>query len=268
MLRPSVTRNSTSPSANAARVFGAVELLVADQQCDDLHRDGGHGLERIRRQVCRQACCHHHDHRLADGTRDGQQHAAHNAGKRGAQYDAPDRFRAACHPARRTPSRSDCGTAVIMSSDSDDTNGMIMTPITSPAASALPEATLARRSPRHRAARDPRSAPRRIRTRLWECPREFPAAAWRQRESAVGILGKIDRRKQADRYGDQHRDRRDEQGAGEQRHRAECARGADLIGADRSLRTPLGPEDEIAESGSAGRSESIRTVPRAGYRWS
>ena len=34
------------------------------------------------------------------------------------------------------PSRSDCGTALITSSDRDETNGMIMMPITTPAASA------------------------------------------------------------------------------------------------------------------------------------
>ena len=44
-------------------------------------------------------------------------------------------------PSRRTPSRSDCGTALITSSDSDETKGMIMMPITRPAASALSEAT-------------------------------------------------------------------------------------------------------------------------------
>ena len=35
-------------------------------------------------------------------------------------------------PRPNEPSRSDCGTAVIASSESEDTNGMIMTPITRP----------------------------------------------------------------------------------------------------------------------------------------
>ena len=36
-------------------------------------------------------------------------------------------------PSPSEPSRSDCGTAVMMSSDSDETNGMSMTPMTRPA---------------------------------------------------------------------------------------------------------------------------------------
>ena len=45
-------------------------------------------------------------------------------------------------PRPADPSRSDCGTALITSSDSDETNGMIMMPMTTPAASADSEATL------------------------------------------------------------------------------------------------------------------------------
>ena len=44
-------------------------------------------------------------------------------------------------PRPSEPSRSAWGTALITSSDNDDTNGMIITPMTSPAASALWEAT-------------------------------------------------------------------------------------------------------------------------------
>ena len=43
------------PRAKAARVFARVELLVADQKGDDLHRHGGHGFQRIGGQVRRQA---------------------------------------------------------------------------------------------------------------------------------------------------------------------------------------------------------------------
>ena len=45
-------------------------------------------------------------------------------------------------PMPAEPSRSDCGTALITSSDSEDTNGMIMMPMTSPAASADSEEAL------------------------------------------------------------------------------------------------------------------------------
>ena len=44
-------------------------------------------------------------------------------------------------PSARDPSESDWGTAVIASSESDEMKGMIMIPITSPAARALSEAT-------------------------------------------------------------------------------------------------------------------------------
>ena len=44
-------------------------------------------------------------------------------------------------PSASEPSRSACGTALITSSDSEETKGMIMTPMTRPAASALSEAT-------------------------------------------------------------------------------------------------------------------------------
>ncbi len=42
-------------------------------------------------------------------------------------------------PMAKAPSRSDCGTALMTSSDSEDTKGMIITPITRPAARALVE---------------------------------------------------------------------------------------------------------------------------------
>jgi len=42
-------------------------------------------------------------------------------------------------PIARLPSRIDCGTAAMLSSAMDETKGMIITPITSPAASALSE---------------------------------------------------------------------------------------------------------------------------------
>ena len=45
-------------------------------------------------------------------------------------------------PSASEPSRIACGTAAMTSSDSDDTNGMIITPMTMPAANALSEATL------------------------------------------------------------------------------------------------------------------------------
>ena len=45
-------------------------------------------------------------------------------------------------PNARDPSRIDCGTALMTSSDRDDTKGIIITPITIPAANALSEATL------------------------------------------------------------------------------------------------------------------------------
>ena len=45
-------------------------------------------------------------------------------------------------PIPNEPSRSDCGTAVITSSDSDETKGIIMIPMTKPAANALSEATV------------------------------------------------------------------------------------------------------------------------------
>jgi len=54
-----------------------------------------------------------------------------------------------------------------------------------------------------------------------------------------GVLGQEQRRHQADGHGDQHGDAGDQQGAGEQGHRTECARRADLIGAQRGLRAPL-----------------------------
>ena len=44
-------------------------------------------------------------------------------------------------PSASEPSPIACGTALMTSSDSDETNGMIMTPMTIPAASALSEAT-------------------------------------------------------------------------------------------------------------------------------
>ena len=44
-------------------------------------------------------------------------------------------------PMASEPSRIACGTAEITSSDSEDTNGMIITPMTKPAASALSAAT-------------------------------------------------------------------------------------------------------------------------------
>ena len=45
-------------------------------------------------------------------------------------------------PRPAEPSRSDCGTALMTSSDSDETKGMIMMPMTMPAASADSDATL------------------------------------------------------------------------------------------------------------------------------
>ena len=44
-------------------------------------------------------------------------------------------------PSPNDASRSDIGTALITSSESDDTNGMIITPMTAPATSALSEET-------------------------------------------------------------------------------------------------------------------------------
>ena len=68
------------------------------------------------------------------------------------------------------------------------------------------------------------------------------ARNWRRR-----VLGQIDRRQQADRPRDRHRDHGDQQRAGEQRHRAEAARRADLVGADRGLRAPLQAEQEVRD---------------------
>ena len=44
-------------------------------------------------------------------------------------------------PSAYEPSRSDCGTALITSSESELTKGMIITPMTRPAASPLSELT-------------------------------------------------------------------------------------------------------------------------------
>ena len=57
-------------------------------------------------------------------------------GKRRGQQDLADRLRPVA-PSARLPSRIACGTAAMKSSAIELTNGMIMMPMTRPAASAL-----------------------------------------------------------------------------------------------------------------------------------
>ena len=123
---------------------------------------------------------------------------------------------------------------------------MIIIPITMPAASALSDATLrpsaspsgadpGREAERgEKAEHDGRDAGEDFQDRLGE------AAEARRR-----VLRHVDGGEQADRPGDQHRDDRDQQRAGDQRHDAEGARRADLVGADRGLRAPLRAEQEV-----------------------
>ena len=79
---------------------------------------------------------HDHDHRLADRAADREQDAADDAGKRRRKEDLADGLRRVA-PSARLPSRIACGTAAIESSAIELTNGMIITPMTRPAASAL-----------------------------------------------------------------------------------------------------------------------------------
>ena len=74
------------------------------------------------------------DHRLADGAAGGHQDRADDAGQGGGQ-DRPGGSVSDLRGAKPVadPSRSDCGTALMMSSDSDEMNGMFRMPITMPA---------------------------------------------------------------------------------------------------------------------------------------
>ncbi|MNS98937.1 hypothetical protein D3C72_1333200 [compost metagenome] len=65
--------------------------------------------------------------------------------------------------------------------------------------------------------------------------------------AATGVFRQIDGREQADRSRHHHGDHHDQEGAGEQRHGPEGARRPDLVGADRHLRAPLGPEQELGD---------------------
>ena len=80
------------PQRKGRQCFGAVEFLIADQQCHDLDRYGCDGFERVGCQVGGQTGGHHHDHGFANGAAGRQQHAADNAGQGGRNDDLPDRF--------------------------------------------------------------------------------------------------------------------------------------------------------------------------------
>ena len=88
-----MTTNSTQAQREGGQRLGAVEFLVADQQRDDLHGDGGDGLKRVGGQVGGQAGGHDDDHGLADGARDRQQDAADDARQGGRQDHLADGLR-------------------------------------------------------------------------------------------------------------------------------------------------------------------------------
>ena len=115
-----------------------------------------------------------------------------------------------------------------------------MMPMTSPAASALSDAT---------------SMPTRLAgaSNPWrhgQCGKEavddgrYTGQHFEQRfgdaaHARCRVLGKVDCRHQTDRHGDEHRDTGDQQRAGKQRHRAEAARRTDLVGTNGRLRAPV-----------------------------
>ena len=121
-------------------------------------------------------------------------------------------------------------------------------PITSPAASALSDATFRPRlSPAERKQR--RDGQRREESvdHGRDACQHFQHWLRDRAKSAARVFGKVDGRKQADRHGDRHRDERNQECPGKQRHRAEGTGRADLVGADRELRTPLRAEDELGQ---------------------
>ena len=121
--------NSVRPSAKATSVCGELNSRSPVNWLTILTVIVVTGSNGLSGQVGGDAGRQHHDHRLADGARGRQQHGADDARQRRRQHDPADRFRLrGAEP--EEPSRRDCGTAEMMSSDSDETNGMIMMPMT------------------------------------------------------------------------------------------------------------------------------------------
>ena len=72
-------RNKVRAERKGGERFRAVKFLIADEQSDDLHGDGGDGFEGIGGEVGGEACGHDDDHGFADGARNGEQEAAGDA---------------------------------------------------------------------------------------------------------------------------------------------------------------------------------------------
>ena len=125
-------------------------------------------------------------------------------------------------------------------------NGMIMMPITPPAASALlgdasmpsvrPEAADKRCDGQHgeEAVDDRRDAGEDFQHRLDDGAKAL-----------VRIFRQVDRGQDPGRHGDDHCQQRDDEGAEQHRDHAECALPSDLVGADGDLRLPAETEQEL-----------------------
>ena len=123
---------------------------------------------------------------------------------------------------------------------------MIIMPITSPAASADSEATsVPSIRPSEREGRGDgqrrEEAEHHRRDAGQDLQHRLDPGAERRR----GIFRHVDCGEQADRAGDQHRDQRDEHGAGEQRHRRRRRRRSRPGRPERRLRAPLQTEQEF-----------------------
>ena len=104
-----------------------------------LRDEPGHRLARlewVEAKVCCGASRDRHDHRLADGSADPEDDRGDDARDRRRKHD-PDRDLPLRAAQPYAPSRSAWGTAVMASSASEAIVGMIMMPMTRPAASML-----------------------------------------------------------------------------------------------------------------------------------
>ena len=149
-------------------------------------------------------------------------------------------------PSANAPSRNPFGTACSASSDSDDTSGRIMIPITMPGPSALnPDSDGMNRcssgvtkQQREVAVDDRRNAREHFEQRLHDAA-----------QPSRRVFAEVDRRQQAGGQRDRHRDGGDERGAGDERKHAEVFLGEE--------RRPFGAGEELDDGHFAQERERL-----------